>query len=106
MMVKLLQSPRATFIENPENIRKHRELLQQPELKAAFEVALATMTKGIISLSRGADMLTPGRDKAAQDSFFIIQGAHEFIEVFYRLAELDTRPPAPRKSPDALDHHN
>ena len=95
---KLVQSPRASFIENPDNVRKHRELLQQPELKAAMDVALAEMSKAVISLSRNTDMLKPGLSQAAEASFHIIHGAHEFVEVFYRLVE--SLPPLPPRRPN------
>ena len=98
-------SPRARFMLESENIRLHKALIEKPELRKGFDVALAEMTKAVCSLANGQDLTKDGVMVASAISFQIIRGAHEFSEVFFRLAEPYAKAPAPQRSPESLDHN-
>jgi hypothetical protein len=92
-------------MQEAENIRLHKALIEKPELRKGFDVALAEMTKAVCSLANGQDLTKDGVMVASAISFQIIRGAHEFSEVFFRLAEPSNPPPRPRPAAEALDHN-
>ena len=99
-------SPRARFMLDAENIRQHRALIENPDLRKGMDIALAEMTKAICSLANGWQMNDPNYSQACASNFNIIRGAYEFQEVFFRLAEPYAKPPQRQSNPDALHETN
>lgn len=99
------QSPKSRFLESDNNIVAHRKLLDSRELERGVEFALAHFTRAVCALANNQDLNAAGAQQAQAASFQMIQGAHNFLEVFYTLAERQ-QPAAKAPNPDKLDHNN
>jgi len=73
-------SPKSIFAESSENLAAHRQLVQNPALRKSIEIALLEMTRRICNSA-------PPEMGACAAAHLRCLGAHDFIEVFYNLAE-------------------
>ena len=80
-----VQTPRGRFISASSNIAAHRRIIDNPDFQRSIDVALLEHTRAIVSLS--GELSDAGAVQAAAACFHLISGAHQFVEVFQRLAE-------------------
>lgn len=90
----IVTTPRSLFISSSENVKQHRQLLDNAAFQRGMQVALAEYIRVIVAISHGNDLTAPNADFAMQACFSKISGVHEFMEVINRLAE----PFAPKPS--------
>lgn len=98
-----VSTPRGRFIQVPSNLSSHRRILDNPDFQKSVDVALLEYTRAIVSLSGELD--SAGAQQAAAACFHLISGAHQFLEVFNRLADPAVPPSAPQ-SIESLIHTN
>ena len=99
-------SPRARFLSNTEFVKQHAALLQNAAFSRAIETALAEMTRAVCNLSNSQDLAAPGAAQAQATSFAMINGAHNFLEVLYRLSEPYQMPKARSEPITSLEATN
>lgn len=85
-------SPRSEFAKNPQLVAKHRDLVQNPNLRLAVENAL-------LQYQREQCDLKMGDIGACAAGFLRLQGAQQFIELLYNLSESE----APVKTADVVN---
>lgn len=73
-------TPKAEFVKSPANIASHHTLVENEVLRRHIEVALLEMTRQVV------DKAPPEMGAAAAGHLRIL-GAHDFINIFYNLAE-------------------
>lgn len=73
-------SPKARFLENPQNPTKHRDLLEVPQLQKSLDAAMLQY-EAVLCANMGSNM------EAASSVGLRILGAHEFLNIFRVLAE-------------------
>lgn len=73
-------SPKSEFIKNPEKLKRHHEIVQNPDVREHIAIALQEVTR---RLADGA----PPEMGACAASHLRCLGAHDFVEVFLNLAE-------------------
>lgn len=71
----------------PENIKQHRQLLDNAAFQRGMDVAMSELVRAVIALSGGKDLNEPGATQAQAACFNMLSGAQQFVEVFARLAE-------------------
>ena len=99
-------SPRSQFMQSAQFIREHKQLIESEPFKRAIQYSLAEMTRAICALSNGQELDKPGAIQAQATSFEMINGAHNLVEVLFRLADpYATVTPKPQ-SPENLEHQN
>lgn len=74
-------SVRSEFVKNPESVKSHHKLVEDPTLRRHFNLALAEMQR------RAADSTNPANFNECAASHLRLLGAQDFIETFYNLAE-------------------
>jgi hypothetical protein len=86
-------TPKSRFQSSPDNVAKHRKLLELPELQRALDYALMSYSNRVsLEIKDGNSAMVAGAKQLA---------VHEFITEFKSLAE--TPPPASaRKDLDNL----
>jgi hypothetical protein len=88
-------SPRGDFIKSAEYVKQHNALLENSAFQRGEDTALAEFTRAVVTLGAGKDLDAPGAQQGAAASFYLLVGAHHFLEVFHRLAEpYAPKPPA------------
>lgn len=99
----IVQTPRSRFLANTENIKQHRQLLDNAAFQRAMDTAMAEYIRAVIALSGGKDLAEAGAAQAQTACFNMISGAQQFVEVLSRLAEPYAVRPA---SPDKIESLN
>lgn len=74
-------APKAEFASDPKNIENHRAIVQNPAVRRGLEVALAQMQRQI------ADSAPPEMGACAAAHLRCL-GAHDLVQTFYNLAEV------------------
>lgn len=93
-------------MENPNFIREHKALIESEPFKRAIQYGVAEMTRAICALSNGQELDKPGAQQAQACSFEMINGAHNLVEVLFRLADPYATPPAKVQGQENLQHEN
>lgn len=78
-------TPKAEFLANPQFVKMHRDMMQQPMLTVSIQYAMLHYQR-VMAEARSVDAT------AAATSFFKIQGALEFISLLKNLAEMPEIP--------------
>lgn len=88
-------TPKQRFQESPDNISKHKALLENRELQRAIDFSLAEYSAQLaLTVSENPNLATVAGLKST--------GVHEFLMTFKMLA---TNPPKPVHTPSQnLDH--
>lgn len=94
----IVQTPRSRFITIAENVKQHRQLLDNAAFQRGLDVAMAEFVRATVALSGGKDLNDPGATQAQAAVMNMISGAQQFVEVLSRLAEpYQSRPPQTEK---------
>lgn len=83
----IVQTPRGRFMNIPENVKQHRQLLDNAAFQRAMDVSMSEFVRACVVLSGGKDLNEPGATQAQAACFNMISGAQQFVEVLARLAE-------------------
>lgn len=97
-------TPRSRFISSQANISAHRRLMDSTEFQKAEDYTMLEFVRAVCVMAGSHDLNGAGADQAAAASFHMIMGAHQFMEVFHRLAEPYAVKPAAQEKDGNLDH--
>lgn len=78
-------SPKTTFMQNANAVKRHHEFVENPDLRFGLESALSEFIR---QLTRNV----PPDMGGCASSYLRIQGAQEFLNLFYNLAETPDLP--------------